>query len=212
MARRLSPVRFRITPRDETFFDLLTAAAANLVEAAEVLAKFVAANGEREAHAEHLKALEHAGDEHTARFVHKLNASFFTPFDHEDLYRLAVSIDDVMDFMEAAADHVLLYNLGDLPDGINQQVDLLSQAARATVEAMPKLRKVRQLSPYWTEIDRIESQADRVHRRLLARLFGGDYSALEVLKLKEVVDELEDAVNAFERVAKTVQAVAVKES
>jgi predicted phosphate transport protein (TIGR00153 family) len=205
-------VRFRLTPRDESFFDLLAASATNLVAGAEALTEFVTSIDDREGHAEKLKALEHAGDEHTTRLVHKLNASFITPFDHEDIYRLAVSLDDVMDFMEAAADHVVLYRLGKLPDGIGQQVDLISQAARLTAEAMPDLRKVRDLEPYWNEIDRIESQADRVHRRLLATLFSGEFKALEVLKLKEVVDELEDASNAFERVSKTVQALAVKES
>lgn len=201
-----------MTPRDESFFDLLTAAADNLVAGAEALTEFVHANGGRDDLAERLKALEHAGDEHTTRLVHKLNASFITPFDHEDIYQLAVSLDDVMDFMEAAADHVVLYQLGQLPEGIGQQVELITQAARLTADAMPKLRKVRDLEPYWNEIDRIESQADRVHRRLLAMLFGGDFKALQVMKLKEVVDELEDASNAFERVAKTVQALAVKES
>lgn len=201
-----------MTPRDESFFDLLAAAADNLVAGAEALTKFINANGGRDDLAERLKALEHAGDEHTSRLVHKLNASFITPFDHEDIYQLAVSLDDVMDFMEAAADHVVLYRLGQLPEGIGQQVELIAQAARLTADAMPKLRKVRDLEPYWNEIDRIESQADRVHRRLLAMLFSGDFKALQVMKLKEVVDELEDASNAFERVAKTVQALAVKES
>jgi predicted phosphate transport protein (TIGR00153 family) len=205
-------VRFRITPRDESFFDLLAASAQNLVAGVDLLKAFVTANGEREEYAEKLKALEHEGDMHTSRLVHKLNASFITPFDHEDIYRLAVSLDDVMDNMEAAADHVVLYRLGELPEGIVQQVDLLAEATQLTAQAMPELRKVRDLEPYWNEIDRIESQADRVHRRLLAKLFSGEYEALEVLKLKEVVDELEDASNALERVAKIVQGLAVKES
>ncbi|MEO9223408.1 MAG: DUF47 family protein [Acidimicrobiales bacterium] len=205
-------MRFRITPRDESFFDLLAASATNLVAGADLLTEFVTADGGRQQVAEGLKALEHEGDEHTNQLVHKLNASFITPFDHEDIYRLAVSLDDVMDFMEAAADHVVLYQLGALPEGISQQVDLIRQAVRITAEAMPNLRKVRELEQYWNEIDRIESQADRVHRRLLASLFSGDYKALEVLKLKEVVDELEDASNALERVAKIIQGLAVKES
>jgi predicted phosphate transport protein (TIGR00153 family) len=205
-------VRFRLTPRDDTFFDLLAAAAENLVSGASVLNEFIRDESDRDVLAEKLRGLEHAGDEHTARLVHRLNASFVTPFDHDDIYRLAVSLDDVMDFMEAASDHVVLYGVQTLPDGIYQQVQLLEQAANATSEAMPKLRTMAGLEPYWTEIDRIESQADRVHRRLLATLFSGEREALEVMKLKEVVDELEDAANAFERVAKIVQAIAVKES
>lgn len=205
-------MRLRLTPRDDSFFELLTLSADNLVSGAEVLHDFVRDDSDRDSLAEKLRALEHAGDEHTRRLLHKLNASFITPFDHDDIYRLAVSLDDVMDYMDAASDHVVLYGLGTLPEGVHQQVELIERAAKVTAEAMPQLKTIQRLQPYWTEIDRVESQADRVHRRLLAKLFSGEYEALEVLKLKEVVDELEDASNAFERVAKTVQAIAVKES
>ena len=144
--------------------------------------------------------------------MRELNGSFITPFDREDIYRLASSLDDVMDAMEAAVDLVVLYQIGDLPPEIADQIDVLERAAELTAEAMPRLRSMKDLSEYWIELNRLENQADQVYRRLLARLFGGDYDALTVMKLKEVVDQLEAAADAFEHVANTIETIAVKES
>jgi predicted phosphate transport protein (TIGR00153 family) len=144
--------------------------------------------------------------------MRELNETFVTPFDREDIYRLASSLDDVMDAMEAAVDLVALYQIGELPAEIADQVDVLERAAELTADAMPRLRSMKDLSEFWIELNRLENQADQVYRRLLARLFSGDYDALTVLKLKEVVDQLEAAADAFEHVANTVETIAVKES
>jgi predicted phosphate transport protein (TIGR00153 family) len=144
--------------------------------------------------------------------MRELNETFVTPFDREDIYRLASSLDDVMDAMEAAVDLVVLYKIGELPAEVADQVDVLERAAELTAEAMPRLRSMKDLSEYWIELNRLENQADHVYRRLLARLFSGEYDTLTVLKLKEVVDQLEEAADAFEHVANTVETIAVKES
>ena len=89
---------------------------------------------------------------------------------------------------------------------------MLERAAELTAEAMPRLRTMKDLSEYWIELNRLENQADQVYRRLLAQLFSGEYDAMTVLKLKEVVDQLEEAADAFEHVANTVETIAVKES
>jgi predicted phosphate transport protein (TIGR00153 family) len=159
-----------------------------------------------------MRAAEHAGDEATHAIMRELNETFVTPFDREDIYRLASSLDDVMDAMEAAVDLVVLYQIGDLPSEIADQVDVLERAAELTAAAMPRLRSMKDLSDYWIELNRLENQADQVYRRLLARLFSGEYDALTVMKLKEVVDQLEAAADAFEHVANTVETIAVKES
>jgi uncharacterized protein len=117
-----------------------------------------------------------------------------------------------MDFMEAAADLVVLYKIDELPREVVGQVEVLERAAELTAEAMPRLRGMKDLSEYWIEINRLENQGDQVYRSLLAELFGGEYDALTVLKLKEVVDQLEAAADAFEKVANTVESIAVKES
>jgi predicted phosphate transport protein (TIGR00153 family) len=184
----------------------------NLVTGARLLVELISDRADREGIAEKMRACEHAGDEFTHAIMRRLNESFITPFDREDIYRLASTLDDVMDFMEAAADLVLLYKIEELPRDVVAQVEVLERAAELTAEAMPRLRGLRDLSEYWIEINRLENQGDQIYRRLLAELFGGDYDALTVLKLKEVIDQLEAAADAFEHVANTVETIAVKES
>jgi uncharacterized protein len=203
----------RFTPRHNSFYSMFAVSGQNLVVGAGLLKDLLGAEqADRKAIAEKMRAAEHDGDEATHAIMRELNESFITPFDREDIYRLASSLDDVMDAMEAAVDLVVLYQIGELPPEVADQVDVLERAAELTAEAMPRLRSMKDLSEYWIELNRLENQADQVYRRLLARLFGGDYDALTVMKLKEVVDQLEAAADAFEHVANTVETIAVKES
>lgn len=205
-------MRFRFAPRDATFFDMFAASADNLVVAADLVARIFEPGADRESIAKDLRECEHLGDEATHQIMRRLNTTFVTPFDREDIYRLASQLDDVMDFMEAAVDLVVLYQLEELPKELSGQVEVLQQCAELTAEAMPKLRGMKNLQDYWIEVNRLENQADKVYRRLLAKLFDGRYDSLTVLKLKEVVDQLEAAADAFEHVANTVETIVVKES
>jgi uncharacterized protein len=205
-------VRFRLTPREDSYYDMFADSANNLVTGARLLVELISEGADREGIAEKMRACEHAGDEFTHAIMRRLNESFITPFDREDIYRLASTLDDVMDFMEAAADLVLLYKLDELPRDVIAQVEVLERAAELTADAMPRLRGLRDLSEYWIEINRLENQGDQTYRRLLAELFSGRYDALTVLKVKEVIDQLEAAADAFEHVANTVETIAVKES
>jgi uncharacterized protein len=206
-------VRINLRPSKTTFYDMFATSGENLVVGARLLKELLGADpGERKAIAEKMRAAEHAGDEATHAIMRELNETFVTPFDREDIYRLASSLDDIMDFMEAAVDLVVLYNIAELPAEVADQVDVIERAAELTADAMPRLRSMKDLTDYWVELNRLENQADQVYRRLLAHLFGGDYDALTVLKLKEVVDQLEAAADAFEHVANTVETIAVKES
>jgi hypothetical protein len=192
---------------------MFAASGQNLVTGARLLKDLLGAvPSDRKEIAEKMRAAEHAGDEVTHAIMRELNESFITPFDREDIYRLASSLDDVMDAMEAAVDLVVLYQIGELPPEVADQIDVIERAAELTAEAMLKLRSMKDLSEFWIELNRLENQADQVYRRLLANLFSGEYDALTVLKLKEVVDELEAAADAFEHVANTVESIAVKES
>jgi predicted phosphate transport protein (TIGR00153 family) len=203
----------RFTPRNNAFYAMFAVSGQNLVVGAGLLKELLGAElPDRKAIAEKMREAEHDGDEATHAIMRELNESFITPFDREDIYRLASSLDDVMDAMEAAVDLVVLYQIGDLPPEVADQVDVLERAAELTAEAMPRLRSMKDLSEFWIELNRLENQADQVYRRLLARLFNGEYDALTVMKLKEVVDQLEAAADAFEHVANTVETIAVKES
>jgi predicted phosphate transport protein (TIGR00153 family) len=206
-------VGFRLTPQETSFYDLFAQQASHIVDGAkELTALLGVAPTEREAVAQRMRDLEHAADEATHEIMRKVNSSFITPFDREDIYGLAANLDDCMDLMEAAVDLIVLYRIGELPAGITAQVEVLTRMSELTAEAMPRLRSMSDLSEYWIEINRLENQADQVYRRLLAELFNGGSDAITVLKLKEVIDELEAAADAFEKVANTVESIAVKES
>ena len=203
----------RLQPRDNTFFDLFSVAGSNVGTSVGVLREFVNAPEERRPElARKMHESEHAGDETTHAIIEQLDRSFITPFDREDIYRLAVRLDDVIDYLDAAVDLATLYHVGDLPEGVHRQVELLSQAASQTAVAMTKLAKPHNLTEYWVQINELENEADQVYRRLLSWLFSGALEPLEVLKLKEIIDQLEEAADAFEHVADVVHTVAVKES
>jgi predicted phosphate transport protein (TIGR00153 family) len=206
-------VRFRLTPQDTSFYDLFARSANHLVDGSALLTQLVGADaGAREVLAKRMRDSEHAADESTHELLRKVNSSFITPFDREDIYLLASNLDDCMDEMEAAADLIVLYQIGTLPSGVSTQVEVLVRMSELTAEAMPRLRSMRDLAEYWIEINRLENQADQVYRRLLAELFNGDLKATAIMKLKEVIDVLEAAADAFEKVAHTVEGIAVKES
>ena len=144
--------------------------------------------------------------------MQRVNSTFITPFDREDIYALASGLDDVMDEMDQAVDFILLYDVHDLPAELSHQVEVLQRCAEITAAAMPRLQSMKDLSEFWIEINRLENEGDKSYRKLLASLFSGRYDALEVIKLKDIVESLEDAADAFETVANTVEQIAVKES
>lgn len=203
---------FRMTPRDNAFYAFFTDAGRNVAESTDVLCGLLDPNANREAIAKMLREREHAGDAITHRIMRQLNTSFVTPFDREDIYRLASALDDVVDEIEAAADFIVLADVGKLPPLMTEQMQLLQRSARETADAMARLRTLRDLEPYWIEVNRLENEADRVYRKLLSKLFSGDYDALTMVKLREVADSLENAADALEHVAHAVESIAVKES
>jgi predicted phosphate transport protein (TIGR00153 family) len=205
-------VAFSLTPRDSAFYEMFTEAGRNVADSADVLAGLLEPNANRDSIAKQLREREHAGDSVTHRIMRQLNTSFVTPFDREDIYRLASTLDDVVDAMEAAADFVVLADVGKLPALMGDQISLLVKSAHETADAMARLKTLRDLEPYWIEVNRLENEADRVYRKLLSKLFSGDYDALTMVKLREVADGLEEAADALEHVANAVETIAVKES
>jgi predicted phosphate transport protein (TIGR00153 family) len=186
-------VALRFRPADTTFYDLFAESARHLLT-------------------QRMRDAEHAADETTHGIIRRVNTTFVTPFDREDIYALASSLDDIMDFMEEAVDLTLLYEVLTLPSELADQVEVIQRCAELTAESMPRLRTMQDLEEYWIEINRLENLGDKSYRRILAKLFSGKFEALEVLKLKDVVDSLEAAIDAFEKVANIVEQIAVKES
>ncbi len=206
---------FRLTPQDNSFYDLFAKSASFLVEGSRELTKMLGAGAEeREDIATRMREIEHNADEATHEIIRKVNSSFITPFDREDIHGLASALDDCMDLMDATVDLIVLYRIGALPAGVSDQVEVLSRMSELTADAMPRLRSMKDLGEYWIEINRLENQADQFYRRLLADLFNGEFGsdAITVMKLKEVIEELEAAADAFEAVAHKVEGIAVKES
>jgi len=207
-------VRFRLTPQETSFYELFTTSAQCLVDGTrELTALLGVPPDQREPIAKRMHELEHEADEATHEIIRKVNTSFITPFDREDIHGLASALDDCMDMMDAAVDLIVLYRIGELPSGVSDQVEVLSRMAELTADAMPRLRSMRDLTEYWIEINRLENHADQTYRRLLAELFNdGTTDAIDVMKHKEVIEELEAAADAFESVANKVESIAVKES
>jgi predicted phosphate transport protein (TIGR00153 family) len=204
---------WRLTPRDDRFYEMYVRAAENLVTGARLLAEQMSAPVDaRSMIASRMHETEHAGDDTTHEMFSAVNTTFVTPFDREDMYALAGRLDDVLDHMDAAADLVVLYRPVEIPDGVGEQVDVLCRAADLTVDAMRRLKTPQELSGYWVEINRLENEGDQAYRHLLATLFSGMYEPLELLKLKDVVEELEAAADAFEQIAHAVQTIAAKEA
>ena len=204
------PLRFR--PVDTTFYDQFTRLANQMVQGSALLAEMLGDNSDRATIVERMREEEHLADEATHDIIKRVNSTFVTPFDREDIYNLASGLDDVMDMMDEAVDLILLYEVAHLPGELSNLVEVLQRCAELTSSAMPQLQAMKDLDEYWIEINRLENMGDKSFRQILASLFSGKYEALEVLKLKDIVESLEGAIDAFERVANIVEQIAVKES
>ena len=205
-------MRLRLRPTDTAFYDLFSTSAHHLVTGAGLLAEMISDGADREDVAKRMREAEHICDENTHAIVRRVNSSFVTPFDREDIYALAGALDDVMDELDEVVDLILLYEVIELPTEVLTAVEIIQRCADITAEAMPALRTMTGLDEYWIEINRLENAGDKSYRRTLAMLFDGSYKALQVLKLKDIVTSLEGAIDAFEKVANIIEQITVKES
>jgi uncharacterized protein len=194
------------------FYSLFSTAASQLSEATDLLAELVIAKAaDRPALARKMNDYEHAGDETTHQIMYALNSSLVTPFDREDVHRLADHLDDVMDFMEAAADLIVLYKIDKLPAETRAMTDVLCQMGKLTARALSQLQSLENVELYLIDIHGLEKKADGVHRRLVSDLFNNSHEPILVIKLKEIIDQLEAAADAFEHVANTFESILIKE-
>ena len=203
---------FRLKPQEHAFFDLIGEAGDNIGAAAAVLVRLLEPDADRTAVAAAMRECEHRGDDVTHRVLRLLNTSFITPFDREDIYRLAGTIDDVVDALEEATDFLELTDPGPLPELMLAQITVLDRACQVTGRAMHRLATLSHLEAYWIDVNSLENEADDLYRRLLGRLYSGEYEIMRMLKLREVARLFEDAADALEHVAHAVETIAVKES
>jgi uncharacterized protein len=202
---------FRLLPREEKFFDLFEQQASHIVSAARVLEELTLEYADAKAKAQQIKDLEHAGDALTHEIVRRLNTTFITPIDREDIYALASRLDDVLDLIDAVADRLLLYKIKSPTDGSISMAKIIVKTAEETDRAV---RCLRTLSPFYhkhaVEVNRLENEADRLLRDQLAALFEGGTDAIEVIKWKELYETMESVTDRCEDVVNVIEGITLK--
>jgi predicted phosphate transport protein (TIGR00153 family) len=204
-------LRLRLVPREESFFDLFEDMARKVQQGAEELLDLLKNYTDLDRKAGRVLDIEHEGDEITHEVIRRLNTTFITPFDREDIHRLASSMDDVLDHIEAVAEYLQLHRIEEPLKQMIALAETLTQAARITAESMPSLRRMKDMENYWIEINRLENEGDRYYRRTIAELFSGDYRAMDVLKWKDICEEIEQAIDRLEDVANTIESIVLKQ-
>ncbi len=205
--------KFPFIPKEEKFFDLFEESARNMVKAAQGLKEMVDTWKNIEGRVGEITELEHQGDTITHQIMAQLNRTFVTPFDREDIALLAHTLDDVTDFIHAAADAMLIYRMDSSSQRAKELADIIVQAAAEVERAMPQLRHRAELKQIFTrcvEINRLENMADRVFRSAMAELFGNTTDLAQVIKWREIYEHLESATDRCEDVANVLEGVALK--
>jgi uncharacterized protein len=204
-------MRIRLIPEEGHFFELFEEMAEKVKEGAQEFLHLLKNYEDVEVKAGRIMDIEHEGDELTHEVMRRLNTTFITPFDRSDIHRLATTLDDVLDHIEAAAEYLYLHKIEKpLPQSIGL-AETLEHAASETAAAMSRLRKLKELEHYWVEINRLENEGDRYYRRTIAELFSGDHATMEVLKWQDIIEEIESGIDALEDVANVIESIALKQ-
>ena len=199
-------------PREREFFDLFEEAGTNIVRAADLLDQMLRGYPENAGLARELLICEQEGDRITHDIIHRINQTFVTPIDREDIHQLAAALDDVVDLAEEVADYLGLYKIEAPMEQAQRLAHILLQAARQISEAMPRLRGFQDISHYTVEINRLENDGDRVSREAMASLFEGGIDPMVVIRWKDIFERLESAIDATERVANILEGITIKNS
>jgi len=204
-------VRFTLVPKEKEYFRLFSEAAANLEAAAQVLAELMDDFGELKARARQILEYEHVGDKIVHDIVHRLNKTFVTPLDREDIYDLAATIDEILDHIEAAADAMLLYRIAEPTEYAREQAKVIAQATKLLHTGIDNLEKHREdLRECFIEVNRLENEGDRIVREATAGLFDGDMKCTDIIKWKDVYGELESAIDECEHLANIAESIVLK--
>ncbi len=202
--------RFSLIPKDGRFFDDFIQLAQEIRKAAVILEGMVADDVPRWDAADELKALEHQCDIIAHDALHRLNKTFVTPLDREDIHTLVLYLDNVMDMMDAAGGCIRLYRVQHIRYGARELTSVILRSAEQILLATQKLERRQGLEEHVVEINRLENEADQIHREAIGRLFSEEQNAIEILKWKEILDLLERATDECEDVANEIEGLVVK--
>lgn len=204
--------RFRLIPREETFYADFIAMADQLIVGAHLLEEMFAGEPPIADKAHEVKEVEHKCDHLTHEIIQRLNRTFVTPIDREDIHSLARTLDDVMDSMDNAASLIPLYRIDTVRAGARELTKVISASCGEVRRALQALEKRTGVLECAVEINRLENEADRIHQRAVGQLFDEERDPIAVIKWKEILDLLEDATDRCEDVANLLENVVVKHS
>jgi predicted phosphate transport protein (TIGR00153 family) len=198
--------------RDREFFDLFEEAAQNVVRGADLLDQMLAHFPERADLARDIVICEQDGDRIAHDIHHRLNSTFVTPIDREDILELTSDLDDIIDLIDEVADYLGLYKIEAPMEQAQRMAHILLQATRQIAEAMPRLRSFQAMSHFTVEVNRLENDGDRTVRHAIASLFDNGIDPMVVIRWKDIFERLEEAIDACEHVANTLEGIVIKNS
>lgn len=206
-------MKFRIIPREEKFFELFQEQAENAVEAAKVLKDLLENYTDVDQKRLKIEMIENNGDEIAHRIFEKLNLTFVTPMDREDIHALACALDDIVDIINATSQRLQLYNVGTITEDAKLLANIILRATEETAVIATSLNNVKNLSSlkqHWIEVNRLENEADKISRHAIADLFSSNRDPIDVIKWKELYEHLETVTDKCEDVSDIVEGVALK--
>jgi predicted phosphate transport protein (TIGR00153 family) len=203
-------LRLRLIPREERFFDLFVEDAANVLGAARLLEAMLRSYEDVEKQAGVIRAAEHRGDEISHDIGHRLESTFVTPFDREDIHGLISALDDVLDYIEETADTFVLYRIA-APTAVAVELSaIIVRQCEQLHEALSHLRGFKDLERYWIEVHRLENEGDVIGRQAIAGLFDNNADAIEIIKWRKIYNVLEETIDKCEDVANIIERIVVK--
>jgi predicted phosphate transport protein (TIGR00153 family) len=200
----------RLIPRDTSFFAMFSEMSENLIAGAQTLVDLFTDYRDVEKKILEVRRIEHRGDDMTHAILTKLNQTFITPFDREDIHRLASSLDDVLDFINAAGARIVMYHITNPPPAACELARLILAQSEELQKAVSLLQKNGDILGHCVEINRLENEADMVSRAAIARLFEHEKDPINLIKIKELIEFLEMATDRAEDVADVLETVVLK--
>jgi len=200
----------RLLPREITFFDLFAELSTHMSEGARLLRSILEDPHDLEARVDQMQAIEHRGDKAIHAIMTKLNQSFITPFDREDIHHLASALDDVLDFMNTAATRLVMYKIAEPTTAAAELAGILVLQSEELARGVSLLEKNGKVMQHCDEVNRLEDEADQVSRKAIRALFEHEKDPIQLIKMKELYELLETATDKAEDAANVLEAIVLK--